>query len=202
MNEPEMTPEQEEAAFAELGMSREEWEASRERLSGVMTEMTKGGTFLIYCDERSHANRIAKIQTLHLSALARPSTATTLLEGNAPLARPTLRDAIFGADGRTVRQEPPRAHYKFRCKLCTLDVSVPGERLWEIVDTLTRHGKSTVSLSTLGAIVRGRKTFRVGARYVDSQASSRVQVRPAPEVPSARQVSSIAPSLGVAICRR
>lgn len=153
MTEPEMTPEEEAAALAELGTTREEWEASRERLAVTLRGLTRGGTFLIFCDNPEHAPRVAKIQTLHLSPLARPTTATTLLEGNTPILRPSLRDIIFAADGR-IRPEAPRPHYKFRCKLCTLDVSVPGERLWEIVDTLTRHGKSKVSLSTLGAIVR------------------------------------------------
>ena len=148
-----MTPEEEAAALAELGMTREEWEASRERLTVALREMTEDGTFLIYCDGSSHATRVSKIQTLHLSPLARPTTATTLLEGNTPMSRPTLRDVLFAADGR-LRQVPPRTHYKFRCKLCHLDVSVPGERLWQIVDTLTSDGKSKVSLSTLGAKIR------------------------------------------------
>lgn len=150
-----MTPEEEAAALAELGMSREEWEASRERLTVALREMTEGGTFLIYCDGSSHATRVTKIQTLHLSSLAQPATATTLLEGNAPMSRPTLRDVLFGADGR-LRPEAPRPHYKFRCKLCGLDVSVSGERLWQVVDTLTRHGESKASLSMLGAILGAR----------------------------------------------
>lgn len=51
MSEPEMTIEEEEAALAELGMTREQWERTRALLSDAqLSRLSEGGTFLIYCN--------------------------------------------------------------------------------------------------------------------------------------------------------
>lgn len=152
MSEPEMTIEEEEAALAELGMTREQWERTRALLSDAqLSRLSEGGTFLIYCNAAGHSRKSVKIKTLHLSTFARLTSATTLLQGRSPLARPTLKDMIFNPGTGSVRAEVPRQHFKFRCPRCGLDVSVPGDRFWRVVDDVAGHGESKLSLSELTA---------------------------------------------------
>jgi hypothetical protein len=99
---------------------------------------------VVFCEAPSHKPHV--IRLMYTGHPRMPGTELIHRLNDEPVVTVTASviKAAFGGDDPSLRGRWP-----LECSLCGDRVEVQGQRLWPIIDTLARHGRTCVTLSGL-----------------------------------------------------